>query len=200
MAKQAGFRCIEPSYKIRVEYDKDAATADVCAMANGYFIRINPDFANLLPTDELAAVMGHEIMHIMMRDTFYQKRFTEITIAISLALLSKILMMKYSKYSQDLMSEFIIDIALAVPSVAIAKLVANADSRRRELRADREAAKQFGCAVALRAFLQRIISIDTGKKTFLQKMNKTLCYYFFETHPTHEVRIAALEKLSFPQT
>jgi len=184
--------------------------------ANAFATGRNPEHAavavtegilNLLPEDELEAVIAHELSHIYNRDTLTQA--VTATIAGAISFLAQ--MVSYSMWfgggSRDddngsnplglLLTIILAPIAASVIQMGI--------SRTREFSADAGAARLTGNPRALARALQRLESSArqmpmTGNPAFepLLIMNSfagELLGKLFSTHPSTEARIQQLLKL-----
>jgi heat shock protein HtpX len=184
--------------------------------ANAFATGRNPEHAavavtegilNLLPEDELEAVIAHELSHIYNRDTLTQA--VAATIAGAISFLAQ--MVSYSMWfgggSRDddnganplglLLTIILAPIAASVIQMGI--------SRTREFSADAGAARLTGNPRALARALQRLESSArqmpmTGNPAFepLLIMNSfagELLGKLFSTHPSTEARIQQLLKL-----
>lgn len=170
-------------------------------------VAVTEGILNLLPEDELEAVIAHELSHIYNRDTLTQA--VAATIAGAISFLAQ--MVSYSMWfgggSRDddngsnplglLLTIILAPIAASVIQMGI--------SRTREFSADAGAARLTGNPRALARALQRLESSArqmpmTGNPAFepLLIMNSFAGEFLgklFSTHPSTEARIQQLVKL-----
>lgn len=169
-------------------------------------VAVTEGIMNMLPDDELEAVLAHELSHINNRDTLTQA--VAATVAGAISLLAQ--MASYSMWfggSRDddngrnplglLLSIILAPVAASVIQLAI--------SRTREFSADAGAAKLTGNPRALARALQRLdssarqIPID-GNPAFeplliINSFSGDWLKNLFSTHPSTEARIENLLKL-----
>lgn len=169
-------------------------------------VAVTEGIMNMLPDDELEAVLAHELSHINNRDTLTQA--VAATVAGAISLLAQ--MASYSMWfggSRDddngrnplglLLSIILAPVAASVIQLAI--------SRTREFSADAGAAKLTGNPRALARALQRLDSsarqmpLD-GNPAFeplliINSFSGDWLKNLFSTHPSTEARIENLLKL-----
>ncbi|CBN53969.1 MULTISPECIES: zinc metalloprotease HtpX [Kamptonema] len=169
-------------------------------------VAVTEGIMNMLPDDELEAVLAHELSHINNRDTLTQA--VAATVAGAISLLAQ--MASYSMWfggSRDddngrnplglLLSIILAPVAASVIQLAI--------SRTREFSADAGAAKLTGNPRALARALQRLESsarqmpLD-GNPAFeplliINSFSGDWLKNLFSTHPSTEARIENLLKL-----
>lgn len=183
--------------------------------ANAFATGRNPEHAalavtegiiNLLPEDELEAVIAHELTHVANRDTLTQA--VAATIAGAISFLAQIV--SYSLWfpsSRDnnrganplglLLTVFLAPIAASVVQLAI--------SRTREFEADAGSARLTGNPRALARALQRLEAMAkqlpmTGNPAFeplliMNSFSGQFLANLFSSHPSTEARIEQLLKL-----
>lgn len=169
-------------------------------------VAVTEGIMNMLPDDELEAVLAHELSHINNRDTLTQA--VAATVAGAISLLAQ--MASYSMWfggSRDddngrnplglLLSIILAPVAASVIQLAI--------SRTREFSADAGAAKLTGNPRALARALQRLESSSRqmpldGNPAFeplliINSFSGDWLKNLFSTHPSTEARIENLLKL-----
>ena len=169
-------------------------------------IALTQGIVNLLPEDELAGVIGHELSHIYNRDTLTQAVAATIAGAISFLaqLVSYSLWFGGGSRDQDgpnplglLLTIFLAPVAATVIQLGL--------SRTREFAADARAAKLTGQPRALASGLRRLEMNArrmplAGNPAFaplliINAVPKRLFSHLFSTHPSTEERIQRLLEL-----
>jgi len=160
---------------------------------------------NILPDDELEAVLAHELSHINNRDTLTQA--VAATVAGAISLLAQ--MASYSMWFSGSRNDndrnplgLLLSIILAPVAASVIQL---AISRTREFSADAGAAKLTGNPRALARALQRLESSARqipmeGNPAFrplliINSISGDWLKNIFSTHPSTEARIEKLLKL-----
>ncbi|OCQ92472.1 protease HtpX [Oscillatoriales cyanobacterium USR001] len=168
-------------------------------------VAVTEGIMNILPDDELEAVLAHELTHINNRDTLTQA--VAATVAGAISLLAQ--MASYSMWFGGSRNEngrntvgLLLSVILAPVAASIIQL---AISRTREFSADAGAAKLTGNPRALARALQRLesnarqIPMD-GNPAFqplliINSISGDWLKNIFSTHPSTEARIENLLKL-----
>lgn len=169
-------------------------------------VAVTEGIMNMLPDDELEAVLAHELSHINNRDTLTQA--VAATVAGAISLLAQ--MASYSMWFGGSRNDdngrnplgLLLSIILAPVAASVIQL---AISRTREFSADAGAAKLTGNPRALARALQRLdssarqIPID-GNPAFeplliINSFSGDWLKSLFSTHPSTEARIENLLKL-----
>lgn len=169
-------------------------------------IALTQGIINLLPEDELAGVIAHELSHIYNRDTLTQA--VAATIAGAISLLAQ--MVSYSFWfrgmSQDEDGPHPLGLLLTVFLAPVAATVIQLGlSRTREFAADAQAAKLTGKPRALANALKRLAMSArrmpmVGNPAFeplmiINAVPQQLFSNLFSTHPSTEARIERLLEL-----
>lgn len=170
-------------------------------------VAVTQGIMNILPEDELEAVIAHELSHINNRDTLTQA--VAATVAGAISFLAQIASYSLwfaggSRDDRDGANPFGVLLTVILAPVA-ATVIQLAISRTREFAADAGAAKLTGNPRALARALQRLHSNArqmpmTGNPAFepLLIMNAFSGQFLgnlFSTHPSTEARIEHLLKL-----
>ena len=169
-------------------------------------VAVTEGIMNMLPDDELEAVLAHELSHINNRDTLTQA--VAATVAGAISLLAQ--MASYSMWFGGSRNDdngrnplgLLLSIILAPVAASVIQL---AISRTREFSADAGAAKLTGNPRALARALQRLDSsarqmpLD-GNPAFeplliINSFSGDWLKSLFSTHPSTEARIENLLKL-----
>jgi len=169
-------------------------------------VAVTQGIMNILPDDELEAVLAHELTHINNRDTLTQA--VAATVAGAISLLAQ--MASYSMWFGGSRDDdngrnpvgFLLSVILAPVAASVIQL---AISRTREFSADAGAAKLTGNPRALARALQRLESsarqmpLD-GNPAFqplliINSFSGDWLKNLFSTHPSIEARIENLLKL-----
>jgi heat shock protein HtpX len=170
-------------------------------------VAVTEGILNLLPEDELEAVIAHELSHIANRDTLTQAVAATIAGAISFLAQLVSYSMWYTPYSRDerntpnplgvLLTVILAPIAATIIQLAI--------SRTREFAADAGSAKLTGNPRALARALQRLEaaaqSIPLHANPAFEPLLITNPFSgqflsnLFSSHPSTEARVEALLKL-----
>lgn len=169
-------------------------------------VAVTQGIVNLLPADELEAVIAHELSHIRNRDTLTQA--VAATVAGGISYLAQMLQfgLMFGGMSRDrqggnpigmLLTIFLAPLAATVIQMAI--------SRTREFEADAGAARLTGNPRALAKALQRL---EAGARQMPMQANPSFeplliinpfsgqfLSSLFATHPSTEARIQNLMKL-----
>lgn len=170
-------------------------------------VAVSEGILNLLPDDELEAVIGHELTHVANRDTLTQA--VAATIAGAIGFLAQTLSygMWYTPYSRDERNSpnplgILLTVILAPIAATIIQL---AISRTREFAADAGSARLTGNPRSLASALQRLESAAKqaplhGNPAFeplliTNAFSGQLFSNLFSSHPSTEARVAALMKL-----
>jgi heat shock protein HtpX len=168
-------------------------------------VAVTEGIMNILPDDELEAVLAHELSHINNRDTLTQA--VAATVAGAISLLAQ--MASYSMWfggSRDDNGRNTVGLLLSIILAPVAASVIQlAISRTREFSADAGAAKLTGNPRALARALQRLESsarqIPMGGNPAFQPLliinsfSGDWLKNIFSTHPSTEARIENLLKL-----
>jgi len=168
-------------------------------------VAVTEGIMNILPDDELEAVLAHELSHINNRDTLTQA--VAATVAGAISLLAQ--MASYSMWfggSRDDNGRNTVGLLLSIILAPVAASVIQlAISRTREFSADAGAAKLTGNPRALARALQRLETsarqIPMGGNPAFQPLliinsiSGDWLRNIFSTHPSTEARIENLLKL-----
>lgn len=168
-------------------------------------IAVTDGLLELLPPDEIEAVLAHEISHIKHRDTLIQMVATTIAGAVSILaemLKQNSIPIRGKRHSRIHPVAVLITIVFAPFSASLIKL---AISRTREFAADAGAARLTGNPRALASALQRL-SGNAGKVTFsgnqayaplfiVNSFSGKLLKDLFSTHPSTDARVSTLLNL-----
>ncbi|MFT4150125.1 MAG: zinc metalloprotease HtpX [Paracoccaceae bacterium] len=157
-----------------------------------------------LSTEEVAAVMAHELAHIRHRDTLTMT--VTATMAGAISMLANFAM--FFGGNRDRPGGMLGTLALMILAPLAAGLVQMAISRSREYEADRGGAEICGHPDWLASALQRIDAAARGIDNPAAERNPALAHMFiinplnghgadnlFATHPSTANRVAALMKL-----
>jgi heat shock protein HtpX len=181
------------------------------AAPNALAVGANPSCASvlltksirkLLPKDQIAPLIAHELGHIKARDTLAATVGGMFLNAIlSVALVLAFFGMAARKHGGGLM------IALAIFTPVIALILHLAASRSREYEADRFGAELLGSTQPMIAVLSKLGALParsnkyalyapaTASLWFVDPLAGTWLHNLFSTHPPIERRIARLERL-----
>ena len=167
-------------------------------------IAVTYGLLELLPPDEIEAVLAHEISHIKHRDTLIQMVATTIAGAVSILaeMLQNPISIRGNRHSRIHPEVVLKTFVFAPLSASVIKL---AISRTREFAADAGAARLTGNPRALASALQRL-SASAGKVTFsgnqayaplfiVNSFSGVLLKDLFSTHPSTDARVSALLNL-----
>ena len=158
-----------------------------------------------LSTEEVAAVMAHELAHIRNRDTLIMT--VTATFAGAISMLANFAL--FFGGDRDRPGGFLGTLALMILAPMAAALVQMAISRSREYEADRAGAEICGNPMWLAAALHKIDAFAKGIDNVQAERNPALAHMFiinplhahahdalFSTHPNTANRIAALEAMA----
>lgn len=171
-------------------------------------VAVTEGILNVLPEDELAAVIAHELSHINNRDTLTQAVAATVAGAISfMAQMASYSMWFFggSRDDRDGPNPLVILLTVMLAPIA-ASVLQLAISRTREFAADAGAAKLTGDPRALARALQRLDSNARqmpieGNPAFEPLLivngfsGRQFLSSLFSTHPSTEARVQALLKL-----
>jgi heat shock protein HtpX len=156
----------------------------------------------LLPKDQIAPLIAHELGHIKARDTLAATVGGMFLGAIlSLAMVLAFVGMAARKHGGGIM------IALAIFTPVIALILHLAASRSREYEADRYGAELLGSPQPMIAALRKLAALPARPNQYALHSPATASLWFvdplagtwlrnaFSTHPAIEKRIARLERL-----
>jgi heat shock protein HtpX len=156
----------------------------------------------LLPKNQIAPLIAHELGHIKARDTLAATVGGMFLNAIlSVALVLAFFGLAARKHGGGLM------IALAIFTPIIALILHLAASRSREYEADRYGAELLGSPLPMIAVLRKLAALPARPNTyalhapataslwFIDPLAGTWLHNLFSTHPSTEKRIARLERL-----
>lgn len=164
-------------------------------------VAVTEGIVNLLPADELEAVIAHELSHIKNRDTLTQA--VAATVAGAIAYLAQMLQfgMMFGG-SRDRQGNPLAALATIILAPLAATVIQMAISRTREFEADAGAAQLTGNPRALARALQRLeasarqipLAANPAFEPLLivNAMPKQLFSNLFSTHPSMEARIQNL--------
>ncbi|MBE9177433.1 zinc metalloprotease HtpX [Oculatella sp. LEGE 06141] len=169
-------------------------------------VAVTQGIINLLPDDELEAVIAHELSHVYNRDTLTQAVAATIAGAISFLAQMASYSLWFGGMSQDDDSPNPLGILLTVTLAPIAATVIQLGiSRTREFEADAGAAQLTGNPRALANALRRLERSAQqlpmpGNPAFeplliTNALPRNTLSHFFSTHPSTEARIQRLLKL-----
>lgn len=169
-------------------------------------VAVTQGIVNLLPADELEAVIAHELSHIRNRDTLTQA--VAATVAGAISYMAQMLQfgMMFGGMSRDRQNANPIGVLVAIFLAPLAATVIQmAISRTREFEADAGAARLTGNPRALATALQRLeasarqmpIAANPAFEPLLiiNAIPKQVFSNLFSTHPSTEARIENLLKL-----
>jgi heat shock protein HtpX len=156
----------------------------------------------LLPKNQIAPLIAHELGHIKARDILAATVGGMFLNAIlSVALVLAFFGLTARKHGGGLM------IALAIFTPIIALILHLAASRSREYEADRYGAELLGSPLPMIALLRKLAALPARPNTyalhapataslwFIDPLAGTWLHKLFSTHPSTEKRIARLERL-----
>ncbi len=180
-------------------------------MANAFATGRDPNHAavavtqgimQILPEDELAAVIAHELTHIRNRDTLTQA--VAATIAGAISYLAQAAM--WFGGDRDRNSNPIAGLLVLLLAPIAATVIQLGISRTREFSADAGAAELTGDPMALARALQRLEAIAHGTQLdgnpafapllIINPSTKNWLRNLFSTHPSTESRVEALARLA----
>jgi heat shock protein HtpX len=164
-------------------------------------VAVTEGILEILPEDELAAVIAHELSHIRNRDTLTQA--VAATIAGAISYLAQAAM--WFGGDRDRGNPFAGLLAMLLAPIA-ATVIQLGISRTREFSADAGAAELTGDPMALARALKRLETMADatrleGNPAFsplliINPSAKDWLRNLFSTHPSTESRIAALARLA----
>jgi heat shock protein HtpX len=172
-------------------------------------VAVNTGLLDLMPENEVAAVIAHELAHIRNRDTLLMT--VTATIAGAISMLANFGMYFGAADRDRNQSPFgpIGLILLVILAPIAAMIVQMAISRSREYEADRVGAEICGDPLALASALQRLEEHARAIPNYGAEANPATAHMFiinplsgarmdnlFSTHPRTENRIAALHELA----
>jgi heat shock protein HtpX len=169
-------------------------------------VAVTQGILEILPEDELEAVIAHELSHIRNRDTLTQAVAATIASTISWAAQSlQYAMMWSSGRDDDRGPNPLVMMAMVLVAPLAATVIQLGISRTREFAADEGAARLTGDARALSRALARL---DSGAASMPMQGNpayqpllimngpaRGMLANLFSTHPSTADRIARLEQL-----
>ncbi|MBO3460970.1 zinc metalloprotease HtpX [Aetokthonos hydrillicola Thurmond2011] len=169
-------------------------------------VAVTEGILNLLPEDELEAVIAHELTHIINRDTLTQAVAATIAGAISFVAQLVSYGFWYTPSRDDRDGPNPIGILLTVLLAPIsATIIQLAISRTREFAADAGSARLTGNPRALASALQRLeatakqVPIDANPAfeplLITNSFSGQMLTNLFSSHPSTEVRVRELLKL-----
>jgi heat shock protein HtpX len=172
-------------------------------------VAVNTGLLNLMPEEEVAGVIAHELAHIRNRDTLIMT--VTATVAGAISMLANFGMIFGGANRDRNGSPFgpIAMLLMLILAPLAAAVVQMAISRSREYEADRAAAEITGNPLALASGLMRLESYAHQIQNFGAEANPASAHMFiinplsgarmdnlFSTHPRTENRVAALQKLA----
>lgn len=180
-------------------------------MANAFATGRDPNHAavavtqgimQMLPEDELAAVIAHELTHIRNRDTLTQA--VAATIAGAISYLAQAAM--WFGGDRDRNSNPIAGLLVLLLAPIAATVIQLGISRTREFSADAGAAELTGDPMALARALQRLEAMANGTQMdanpafspllIINPSAKNWLRNLFATHPSTDLRVEALARLA----
>ncbi len=172
-------------------------------------VAVNTGLIDMMPEEEVAAVIAHEIAHIRNRDTLIMT--VTATLAGAIGMLAQFGFL-FGGRSQDGRQNPFGPIGLLLMLVlapVAAMIVQLAISRSREYEADRAGAEICGNPLWLARALQRLEAYKQGRVNHAAEANPATAHIFiinplsglrmdglFSTHPSTANRVAALEQLA----
>jgi heat shock protein HtpX len=168
-------------------------------------VAVTEGIMNILPEEELEAVLAHELTHIANRDTLTQAVAATIAGAISF-LAQNLFWFGGSRDNENRGGNFVGVLLTMILAPLSATIIQMAISRTREFSADAGAARITGNPRALARALQRLesagqqIPTASGNPAFeplliINPFKGESLGNLFRTHPTTEKRIEALLKI-----
>jgi heat shock protein HtpX len=170
-------------------------------------VAVTTGLAQMLPRDELAGVIAHELAHIKNRDTLIMT--ITATIAGAISMLAQFGLFFGGNRDSNNGLGIIGTIAMVILAPIAAMLVQMAISRTREYAADRMGAAITERPDALASALARISNLASQIENPAAERSPATAHLFiinplthggfdnlFATHPSTENRIAALQRLS----
>ncbi len=180
-------------------------------MANAFATGRDPNHAavavtqgimQMLPEDELAAVIAHELTHIRNRDTLTQA--VAATIAGAISYLAQAAL--WFGGDRDRNSNPIAGLLVLLLAPIAATVIQLGISRTREFSADAGAAELTGDPMALARALQRLEAMANGTRLdadpafspllIINPSAKNWLRNLFSTHPSTDLRVEALARLA----
>ncbi|MEA5572507.1 zinc metalloprotease HtpX [Calothrix sp. UHCC 0171] len=169
-------------------------------------VAVTEGIMNILPEDELEAVIAHELTHIANRDTLTQAVAATIAGAISFLAQNLFWFGGGSRDDNNRGGNFVGLLLTMILAPISATVIQMAISRTREFSADAGAARITGNPRALARALQRLEStarqmpVESGNPAFeslliINPFSGGSFANLFRTHPTTEKRIEALLNL-----
>jgi len=162
---------------------------------------------NLLTDDELEAVIGHEMAHVLDRDILVMTVVSTTAAIISIAARVVIYQMIFGRRDSRINPLILVGAAITAPIAAM--LVQLAVSRRREYKADRVGALTTEKPLALARALSKLQNYNERRPMQFHHSSPAHASLFivnpfrgssfvsiFSTHPPVEQRIARLERLA----
>jgi heat shock protein HtpX len=171
-------------------------------------VAVTKGIVEMLPADELEAVIAHELSHVMNRDTLTQA--VAATVAGAISYLAQVLQFGamfggFSRQDDREGSNPIALIATIILAPLAATVIQMAISRTREFEADAGSARLTGNPRALARALQRLeasarqmpIAVNPAFEPLLimNAIPKQAFSNLFSTHPSTEARIENLLKI-----
>jgi heat shock protein HtpX len=172
-------------------------------------VAVNTGLLDLMPENEVAGVIAHELAHIRNRDTLIMT--VTATVAGAISMLANFGMLFGGASRERNGSPFgpIAMILMLILAPIAAAIVQMAISRSREYEADRVGAEITGDPLALAGALQRLDHQAHAIQNYGAEANPATAHMFiinplsgarmdnlFSTHPRTENRVAALEALA----
>ena len=172
-------------------------------------VAVNTGLLDMMPEEEVAGVIAHELAHIRNRDTLIMT--VTATVAGAISMLANFGMIFGGANRDRNGSPFgpIAMILMMILAPLAAAVVQMAISRSREYEADRAAAEITGNPLALASGLMRLESYAHQIQNFGAEANPASAHMFiinplsgarmdnlFSTHPRTENRVAALQQLA----
>ncbi|BAZ42661.1 heat shock protein X [Calothrix sp. NIES-4101] len=169
-------------------------------------VAVTEGIMNILPEDELEAVIAHELTHIANRDTLTQAVAATIAGAISFLAQNLFWFGGGSRDDDNRGGNFVGLLLTMILAPISATVIQMAISRTREFSADAGAARITGNPRALARALQRLestarqIPVESGNPAFeplliINPFSGGSFANLFRTHPTTEKRVEALLNL-----
>ncbi|MBW6398420.1 zinc metalloprotease HtpX [Roseomonas sp. HJA6] len=172
-------------------------------------VAVNTGLLNLMPEEEVAGVIAHELAHIKNRDTLIMT--VTATVAGAISMLANFGMFFGGAHRDRNQSPFgpIAMILMLILAPLAAAVVQMAISRSREYEADRVGAEITGNPLGLASGLQRLEHYAHQIQNYGAEANPAAAHMFiinplsgarmdnlFSTHPSTANRVAALQELA----
>lgn len=174
-------------------------------------VAVNTGLLDLMPEEEVAGVIAHELAHIRNRDTLIMTVTATVAGAISMLANFGLIFGGASRDREQNQSPFgpIAMLLMLILAPLAAAVVQMAISRSREYEADRVGAEICGNPLALASALQRLEGYAHQIQNYGAEANPASAHMFiinplsgarmdnlFSTHPRTENRVAALQQLA----